>query len=294
MFQPLIEADKERFDWARIRTLTYMICISSIHIYPIKSLGGISLTESDLTDTGLTWDRRWMLVDENNRFLSQRTLPELALMDVAIHDHDLVVKHKKDPENSFRFNPNQHATIKINVTIWEDECAAFMVSNEANDWFSKQLHRPVRLVYMPDSTKRKVDPEYAATSSDITSFSDAYPILMISEASLDNLNSKLLKPVGFDRFRPNLIIKGMQPHEEDLIKEFKIRDLPFYGVKPCARCIMTTIDQQTGTIGKEPLKTLSTYREKKNKVYFGQNIIGPITGKIQIGDTLTILKRSYS
>ena len=118
--------------------------------------------------------------------------------------------------------------------------------------------------------------------------------MLTSVASYEALNSKLAEPIGPERFRANIIVKGLTAHDEDHLLEFQINDLVFYGVKPCARCVMTTIDPQTGKAGKEPLQTLATYRAKNNKIYFGQNVIGPTQGKIKIGDTLTVIKRSYS
>lgn len=272
-----------------------MFTVSGLFIYPIKSLGGIAINETALSSTGFHLDRKWMLVgEEDNTFLSQRTLPELALFQVKIEGDDLIITHKIQHNKQFQFNTRFHSDEKRSVHIWEDECEAYVVSDEANRWFSEMLNSAVKLVYMPETTKRKVDPDFVVEEGNYTGFSDAYPILMLSEASLELLNSKLSEPLGYDRFRANLIIKGLEPHMEDEINLFEINGLSFQGVKPCARCVMTTIDQQTGKSGKEPLKTLSEYRQKDKKIYFGQNVIGPDTGKIKIGDTLTVIKRSYS
>lgn len=271
-----------------------MYSISALYIYPIKSLKGIPLTEVDLCKTGFRLDRRWMLVGDDNRFISQRSSPELTLFNVHLEGDSIIVSLKQDAQNTLRINIEEHSSQKLNVQIWEDTCEAYRVSTEADDWFSERLNRSAKLVYMPDSTNRKVDPEYTVTEDDSTSFADAYPILMISEASLELLNSKLTIPIGFDRFRPNMVVTGMQAHMEDDIASFKINNIEFYGVKPCVRCIMTTIDQKNGVAGKEPLKTLSTYRERNNKIYFGQNVIGPHSGNIKIGDSLQIIKRSCS
>lgn len=271
-----------------------MISITSITIYPIKSISGVSLTEAELCPTGLALDRRWMLVDEENKFISQRSHAQLALLRLSIDNDQFIITHLQQPEQRFNFNFRAHSEQPIQVTVWDDQCQALLVSEEANFWFSSILGMPVKLVYMPDDSKRKVDPYYAIESNNITSFSDGYPILLTSEASLDLLNRKLAEPVRAERFRANIVIDGVAPHEEDHLLEFNINDLQFYGVKPCARCIMTTIDPETGKAGKEPLKTLATYREKNHKILFGQNVIGPVFGKIKIGDTLTVLKRSYS
>lgn len=271
-----------------------MISITSITIYPIKSISGIALTEAALCPTGLELDRRWMLVDQENKFISQRSHAQLALLRLSINNDQFLLTHLQQPEQRFAFNYREHTDHQIQVTVWDDTCSALLVSEEADQWFSSILQMPVKLVYMPDDTKRTVDPDYAIEPNNTTSFSDGYPILMTSEASLDLLNSKLNEPVGAERFRANIVIDGVAPHEEDDLLVFKINDLVFYGVKPCARCVMTTIDPKTGKAGKEPLKTLATYREKNHKILFGQNVIGPQQGTIKIGDTLTVLKRSYS
>jgi uncharacterized protein YcbX len=154
-------------------------------------------------------------------------------------------------------------------------------------WFTKQLGLSCRLVYMPESTHRFVDSRYAH-HKEITSFSDGYPLLLIGQASLDDLNSRLPAPLPMNRFRPNIVFTGGTAFLEDSMKQFEINGIRFFGVKPCARCIITTIDQQTAEKAKEPLKTLSSYRMKNNKVYFGQNLLYEGTGVISIGDTITI------
>jgi uncharacterized protein YcbX len=141
---------------------------------------------------------------------------------------------------------------------------------------------------MPESSKRKVDPLYAITNDDITSFSDACPILLIGQASLDDLNSRLEIPLPMNRFRPNIVFKGGFPYQEDSMKQFKITKMNFYGVELCGRCAITTTNQETAERGKEPLKTLATYRTINNKVCFGQNIISIGNGSISVGDTIEL------
>jgi hypothetical protein len=163
-----------------------------------------------------------------------------------------------------------------------------MVSRAADVWFSERLGRKVHLVYMPESSVRKVDPDYAIHPDDPTSFSDGFPILMVGQASLNELNRRLDMPINMDRFRPNLVFSGGNPHDEDKMGRFSINEWVFHGVKRCARCVVTTIDPSTGIRGKEPLRTLSFYRTLLNSVYFGQNVIGPLNGRIAIGDTLEV------
>jgi uncharacterized protein YcbX len=269
-----------------------MLQVSQLYVYPIKSLGGVSLKSADLTDRGFQYDRRWMLVDGNNRFLTQREINEMALLQVEILNDGLHISHKQNHSNYFI--PFLKTTgKKVTVDIWGTQCDAQLVDQDADDWFTRILNVRCKLVYMPDTTKVFVEKSHAI-NEDLTSFSDGYPILMISEASLNDLNDRLPESLPINRFRPNLVFSGGSAFEEDTMKEFLINDQTFYGVKPSARCIITTIDQDTAVKNKEPLKTLSTYRSKNNKIHFGENVITGDKGKINIGDTITVLQSKES
>ncbi|MEO7485513.1 MAG: MOSC N-terminal beta barrel domain-containing protein [Ferruginibacter sp.] len=266
-----------------------MYTISQLFIYPVKSLGGIEVTETQLTDRGFQFDRRWMLVDANNQFLTQREHPEMCLLQTAIQGNDLIVYHKNNPEDNIQI-PLQPipgvATIKVQV--WDDECTAQSVSETADAWFSAKLAITCRLVYMPETEKRKVDPVYAS-KEDITSFSDGYPLLIIGQASLDDLNSRLDEPLPMNRFRPNIVFSGGRPFDEDAMEHVKVNGIDLYGVKLCARCTITTINQATAERAKEPLKTLAAYRMKNNKIYFGQNILHKQTGFLKVDDSIEVI-----
>ncbi|MDX1336277.1 MAG: MOSC domain-containing protein, partial [Gammaproteobacteria bacterium] len=181
----------------------------------------------------------------------------------------------------------------IQVTVWKDNCMALEAGDEINQWFSHALGQDLRLVYMPDTTERRVDPDYGQ-ESDITSFSDGFPLLLISEASLDDLNDRLEQPLNMRRFRPNLVVRGCPAYAEDSWKRIRIGDIEFDIVKSCSRCIVTTINPDTGerSTDSEPLRTLSLYRRKGNKVYFGQNLIHRGTGKLQIGASIEVLEQA--
>lgn len=266
-----------------------MANISGLFIYPIKSLGGIALTSSRITARGLEHDRRWMLVDEKNEFLTQRVYPAMALLKTGIEDNSITVFHSDDPQDMIRLPLQPPPSETISVKIWNDECRAQYADDDINNWFSQKLKIPCRAVYMPESTERKLDPGYAKSEEDITGFSDGYPILLISEASLADLNERLAQPVPMDRFRPNIVISGTLPFAEDTMKEFRINDTVFYGVKLCGRCVVTTIDQQNAEKTKEPLKTLASFRTINNKVCFGQNVISSGSGEIRNGDEIEIV-----
>lgn len=231
-----------------------------------------------------------MLVDVNNRFISQREVPQLALLQVTIEQDGLRVTHKI--KGDAIAIPFKSSGIEVTVTIWDDACTGEYVSKEIDEWFTAMLDLKCRLVYMPDTSKRLVDQRYAPGNA-VTSFSDAYPFLVIGQASLDDLNSRLGKTLPMNRFRPNMVFTGGKPYEEDLIAHFKIKDINFYGVKLCDRCVMTTIDQNNLAKAKEPLKTLAEYRRKNNKILFGQNLVHEGDGAIAIGDQLQIISINH-
>jgi len=265
-----------------------MLQVSQLYIYPVKSLGGIALTRARVTDRGFEHDRRWMLVDDNNLFISQRDVHQMALMKLKITDEGIRVDYA--PKNSSFTIPFHPPTNEFaDVTIWDDTCEGQFVSDEADQWFRDMLEISCRLVYMPDETARITDQRYTPGNS-ITSFSDAYPFLIIGQASLNDLNNRLSEPLPMDRFRPNIVFTGGAPYQEDAMHTFNIGDIFFHGVKLCARCIMTTIDQATAIKYKEPLKTMARYRFKNNKIMFGQNLVHKGLGEISVGDALEVLK----
>jgi hypothetical protein len=268
------------------------LLLSEIFIYPIKSLGGISLREAVVEQRGLLFDRRMMLVDENGIFITQRNYREMALLKTEIINDELVVYHLIN-KHSIKIpikETNYSKRNKTRVVIWDDECTAVAVSEEADKFFSDMLNINCRLVYMPDEEKRIVDPNKKYVEDEhIVSFADGYPFLIIGQSSLDDLNRRLETPLPMNRFRTNFVFTGGEPFEEDNWKDFLIGDIKFKAVKPCARCVITTTDQQTAVRNDEPLKTLSTFRKVGNKVLFGMNLIAYGTGKVKIGDDINLL-----
>lgn len=263
--------------------------VSRLFIYPIKSLGGIELQSSELKPTGFRYDRRWMLVNEEGGFLSQREESRMALLGVSLSEKSLQVFSRENPDSRIvvpfmdRNELVNHP--RISVTIWHDQCTVPVYPDSIGEWFSEILGQSCRLVYMDDSVQRRVDGNYAR-NLEITSFSDAFPILMIGQASLDDLNQKLAVPIPINRFRPNLVFTGGTPFLEDEMSTFTIRDQVYKAVKPCARCVIPTIDQATGLKGDEPTRTLATYRLRDKKIVFGQNVLGPSEGLIAVGDRI--------
>ena len=264
------------------------LIVTDLYVYPIKSLGGIRVESSLIQERGLLHDRSWVLIDENNRFITQREIPGLVFFSTEIKESFLKVFDKRDPSDYILVDLFPQVGELVSVQIWDDTCDSILVSAEASNWFSAKLDMRLRLAYMPASTRRLVDTKYAK-EEEVTGFSDGYPILMIGTASLEDLNSRLAQPIGMDRFRPNIVFSGGEPFEEDIITDFTINSVMMRGVKPCARCIMTTTNQQTAERSKEPLNTLSTYRKNENKIYFGQNVLAKGLGYINVGDIICLV-----
>lgn len=247
---------------------------------------------AEVEDRGLRYDRRWMLVDAQGKFLTQRQHAQMALLQVSLQQEGLLVRHRQETITplSIPFEASAPSQDKVEVRVWDDTVLAEEVSAEANAWFTEALGMHARLVRMPEQSLRQVDPRYA-TQGEIVSFADGYPFLIIGQASLDDLNSRLERPVPMDRFRPNFVFRGGVPFEEDTWVDFTIGGQPFKGVKPCARCILTTVDQETAVKSPEPLRTLATYRQQNNKVMFGQNLLHSATGTLRVGDAVEVLSR---
>ena len=276
--------------------------ISELYIYPIKSLSGISVSEAIVDAKGFRNDRRFMLVSPTGEFMTQRTNHQMALLDVAIRRSDVSgevirVWHRHRPDDVLELPLTvSESTETMFVNIWDSkDVPAITVSSEADQWFSTVLGKPCRLVFMPETTHRAVDSKYARdVENDAVSFADGYPYLLIGQASLDNLNHRLAEPMSMLRFRPNIVVEGSSPNEEDTWAEFRMGELDFYGVKPCARCVLTTIDPETGQQGKEPLRTLTTYRKWNTKILFGQNVLAKATsdnslGTLRIGQVVDVI-----
>jgi len=263
--------------------------LQELTIYPIKSFAGITLKESEVIERGLLFDRNWMLVNSDGKFISQREFSELSLLTTQIENGKLKIEHRNHKNLQIEIGLEESQQAITQVDVWDDNMLAEKVNEEASQKLSEILKQEVSLVKIGQQTSRLADPRFV--NSDIqVSFADGFPFLIISQASLDDLNSRLDTPVEMNRFRPNMVVIGSKAFEEDTWKEIQIGDCRFQIVKPCARCEVTTINQQTAERGKEPLKTLATYRREGNKVLFGQNMVALNTGKIRVGDAVKILK----
>ncbi len=239
-------------------------------------------------EKGLAHDRRWMLTDSDNEFMSQRLYPKMALFKLQIQDSAFKISCGQD-SLLLSFTPSVIRSIDSSIAakIWDDEVEVHEVSKEYSEWFSERLAMDCKLVAFPENNLRPVDAGYKINDEQV-SLADAYPFLIIGEQSLADLNARLNVQVPMNRFRPNFVFDGGRPYEEDCWKKFSVGKNKFIAVKPCARCVLTTINQDTGEKGVEPLATLSKYRKKENKVLFGQNVLAVSHYEIHEGDEIIL------
>ncbi|HEX9840284.1 MAG TPA: MOSC N-terminal beta barrel domain-containing protein [Anaerolineales bacterium] len=264
-----------------------MITLSSIIYYPIKACRGFEVDSSNIVRMGLEYDRRMMVVTPEGEFLTQREHPRLALVTPKLEEGTLTL-------SAPGFDSIQLATqstgIPWPVNIWKSAgVQAIDQGDEAAHWFSDWLGTSVRLVHMADRYIRKVNEKYVVSPDDHTGFADAYPIVLASEESLQDLNSRLETPVSMNRFRPNFVVRGCEAFAEDTWKRIRIGDVELAVVKPCARCVVTTIDRETLEQSKEPLKTLGKYRKHVLGAIFGQNVISLNEGRLRLGMSVEVL-----
>jgi len=289
--------------------------ISELNIYPVKSLKGIALTDAVVEKRGLRYDRRWMLTDPDGMFFTQRDVPKMAAVTVAVDWNGLTVS--ADGVGSIHVPQEPDQGTRQQVTVWQSDVDGLVYNGPVSEWFSDVLSKKCQLVLMPDTSERHVSERFD-TGDDIVSFADGYPLLLIGEGSLDELNERIMNrkeetvdedvrvPYPMNRFRPNLVVKGSEPFAEDTWARIKVGEAIFRVAKPCARCVMTTVDQTRGEFdGKDPLKTMATFRmakdafpttyesfdQKPNAVLFGENLIPENPGAIvRLGDPVEILE----
>lgn len=265
-----------------------MSSLSAIYYYPIKACRAQTVDAAFVERRGLEHDRRFLIVDSDGLAITQRDVSALALVVPNLTDTGLSLSAPNMPGLSLPVAAD--GPIR-RVSVWSSHSIkAIDQGDEASEWFSAYLKIPARLVYMPEASIRRVNPEYAVRPDDHVSFADGYPILIASQESLDDLNTRLEMPLPMNRFRPNLVVEGCRSFEEDTWKRIRIGEVELALVKPCSRCEVTTIDQVTTVRGKEPLKTMATFRRiKGNKVMFGMNVIPVNEGRLRVGERVEIL-----
>ncbi|NBC15943.1 MAG: MOSC domain-containing protein [Bacteroidetes bacterium] len=263
-----------------------MPTLANLFVYPVKSTRAVAVQRAEVTPRGLRGDRRWMLVDEEGRFISQRSEPRLT-----------GIRSRWTPDGVWLqtdgmapvFAPIPEASApRRTVQIWDDVVDAAVTDAAVRSWCHAAVGRPCDLVYMPDDSRRPLDPDYGSPD-DVVSFADGYPLLITTTASLADLNERMGASLSMQRFRPNLVLDTREPFAEDDWRRLRIGAVTVRLVKPCARCVVTTLDPTTGEGGKEPLRTLAQFRERDGKVYFGMNAIPEGPGSLQVGNAVEIL-----
>lgn len=262
------------------------LTLTALYRYPVKSLGGERHRVLDVQARGFSLDRQWMVVDPQGGFLTQRQQPRMTLIGARVDDQG-VLQLCAPGMPDIAVGPC--ADQRVQVTVWGDSVSAAPTDPDADAWLSAFLGLPCRLVGFPREQVRRVDPDFARPSDQV-GFADGFPFLLISQASLDDLNGRLDRPVTIQRFRPNLVVEGCEPFAEDGWRRIRIGELDFRVAKPCSRCIIPTIDPATGVPGKEPLRTLIGYRRRDSKVYFGQNLIHDGNGRLAAGMPVEVLE----
>ena len=264
-----------------------MITVSSLTYYPIKACRGFEIESATIERMGLQNDRRMMVVSPEGGHLTQREHPRLALVTPKLEDGTVTLSAPNYDSIQFA---TQTSGATYPVSIWKSKgVQAIDQGDDAAQWFSDWLATPVRLVHIAGGLQRPVDSEYAVNGDDHTGFADGYPILVTSESGLQDLNTKLEKPVPMNRFRPNIVVSGGPAYVEDSWNRIRVGDVELAVVKPNARCVVTTIDKDTLEKSKEPLRTLEKYRKHKLGAIFGQNVIPLNEGRIQLGMTVEVL-----
>lgn len=261
--------------------------IAALHIYPVKSCAGIALEQARLLPTGLEHDREWMVVDTVGHFITQRDLPRLALIRPALRDGALCLTAGDD---TLRL-PLAHEGPVREAVVWRARVPAFDAGDAAAAFLSDWLGRALRLVRFDPRQRRLSNADWTGDIEAPNFFSDGYPVLVVSRASLDDLNRRLAVPLPMNRFRPNLVLDGVGAWAEDTLRDFTAGETRLRIVKPCTRCVITTTDQSRGERdGEEPMRTLKTFRHdpQLRGVTFGQNAVVLQPGLLRAGTPVEV------
>lgn len=260
--------------------------LAGLYIYPVKSTAPVALDDCVVEPRGLAHDRRWMVVDDEGRFITGRQVPRMTLIQAHPADSGLQLQATDMPALTVAAPADGE---RIDVTVWGSTVRALRCA-DADTWLSQFLQRPARLVHMDAQAQRAIDPDYSQPGDEV-SFADGFPLLAIGQSALDALNARLERPVSMLQFRPNLVLGGVAAHAEDDWRRVRIGDVEFDAVKPCVRCVFTTVDPVTGIRDPdgEPLRTLITYRRLTRGVSFGQQLIPRGSGTLRRGDPIELL-----
>ncbi len=264
--------------------------VTQIVIFPIKSLGPVALQEVNVDALGLVGDRRFMLVSDSGKFITQRTRPDLTRFELKLYGDDYLIRDKITQTHRI-LSPTPALGEWVDVSLWDDQIHVREVIDGISAWFSELLHESVRLVQIQPDAPREIETKYQTEGSKQSSFADSLPILIASEASYQAVEQKLGHTFDWMRFRANVIVSGIDAFEEDSWLDFSVGPVKLLGAKPCARCQLVNVEPSTGEVGKAVLAALTTFRQVNNKVYFGQQAVPVLLGKLAIGDEIHVEKR---
>lgn len=263
--------------------------VSQLYIYPVKSLGGVALDTMQLVDGGPLWDRRWMIVDAQGCFITQREQPRLALIGVAVDAGAACIRLHASGQDPLELPLVADGAADQRAVVWHDELLAVHGGQQARRWISAYLGAPAHFVYMPQEALRKTDQSFGG-ARDVVSFADAFPLLLIGEASLRDFNTHLDRPVEMLRFRPNIVVSGASAYAEDSWRRLAIGGVEYRVVKPCARCVIPSINRENAQKEPQVARALAKYRRARGGVYFGQNLIHDSNGHISRRDIVELLE----
>lgn len=263
------------------------LAVSELHVYPVKSCAGWTLDRAEAVATGFAHDREWMVADSEGGFITQRQYPKMALIRPSLSPEGLTLEAPGLPKIVV---PIIEDGARVPVIVWESPCTAVDQGKAVSEWLSGYLGKECRLVRMAPEFQRGVKEKYRKSGKEVVGFADSMPFLLTSQASLDDLNSKLADKLPMDRFRPNIVVSGGAAFQEDAWKKIRIGSVVFRVSKACVRCEITTVDQRTGEKGGEPLETLGKYRTGPKGVMFGQNLIHENIGALQVDDIVEVIE----
>jgi uncharacterized protein len=248
------------------------VIVTELFVYPVKSARGVPCSSVRITPTGFEWDRQWMVINAHGVFLSQRSHPRMALLVPQVSPDGLQLGF---PGVAPLVLPFTYEGASVPVRVHDDRCVGIDQGDEAARWISDVLGAPLRMVRVPEAPRRVASPKFAGDTVAPLGFSDAFPVLVCNQASLDDLNTRMEAPIPMDRFRPNIVIEGLEPWSEDHIESVTMGDLTLRLVKPCTRCTVPSVDQLTGERSTDPAPVLKNFRFDKTLrgVTFGENAV---------------------
>jgi uncharacterized protein len=269
-----------KIPWSHVNELE----LTRLFVYPLKSAQGIEVAHAQVTERGLEHDRRFMLVDADGNLVTARQQAKLLTVTTRIGTEHLLLSAPNMPELRVPLEPEGP---ERQVRVWADWMLGLDVGPEASTWFSHLFNSSLSLVWMPDRAERRMNPGFGPSR---LSFADGNPLHLIHESSLSDLEKRVGMPLGVERFRPNLVVRGMDAYAEDGWSILHLDTLELKVHEACARCMMVNLEPVTGGIGLEPLRTMAGHRRQGKQVLFGQHLHALTLGELRVGQRGTAQK----